>query len=118
MLTPTEIDHTGWCPVAVRVTSPNYDSRPAGSLVELIVIHAISLPPGQFGGEAVRQLFTNLLDPDAHPYFAEIEALRVSAHFFIRRDGELLQFVSCNDRAWHAGVSSWQTREQIGRAHV
>ena len=112
MLTPTEIDHTGWCPVAVRVTSPNYDSRPAGSLVELIVIHAISLPPGQFGGEAVRQLFTNLLDPDAHPYFAEIEALRVSAHFFIRRDGELLQFVSCNDRAWHAGVSSWQTRER------
>ena len=112
MLAPTEIDHSGWCSGAVRVTSPNFDSRPGGSLVELIVIHAISLPPGQFGGEAVEQLFTNSLDPNVHPYFAEINALRVSAHFFIRRGGELLQFVSCNDRAWHAGVSCWQARER------
>ena len=112
MVAPLEIDHAGWCSGAVRVTSPNFDRRPAESLVELVVIHAISLPPGQFGGEAVGQLFTNELDPAAHPYYAEIYELRVSAHFFIRRNGQLVQFVSCHDRAWHAGVSSWRARER------
>jgi len=78
----------------------------------LLVLHAISLPPGEFGGPGVEALFTNRLDPAEHPYFAQIAALRVSAHFFIRRDGELLQFVSCDRRAWHAGVSNWRGRER------
>jgi AmpD protein len=96
----------------LKIVSPNFDERPAGMLVELIVIHSISLPPGQFGGDAVAQLFTNSLDPTAHPSFAEIHTLRVSAHFLIRRDGQLIQFVCCNDRAWHAGISCWKTRER------
>jgi AmpD protein len=78
----------------------------------LIVVHAISLPPAQFGSDDIVRLFTNSLDPDTHPYFARISAVRVSAHFLIRRDGELIQFVSCNQRAWHAGVSCWQARER------
>jgi AmpD protein len=87
--------------------SPNCDARPADIAIELLVIHNISLPPGVFGGAAVIDLFMNRLDPQAHPYYAEIAALRVSAHFFIRRDGALLQFVPCAMRAWHAGESSW-----------
>jgi AmpD protein len=94
------------------VASPNCDERPAGCSIELLVIHAISLPPGQFGGPGVIELFTNRLDPRAHPYYAGIASLRVSAHFFIRRSGELLQFVPCAKRAWHAGVSSWRGRER------
>jgi len=94
------------------VPSPNFDERPAGASVDLIVIHAISLPPGEFGGAGIIQLFTNTLDPAAHPYFAGIHALRVSAHFLIRRDGELIQFVSCDKRAWHAGASCWRGRER------
>jgi AmpD protein len=77
-----------------------------------VVIHNISLPPGEFGGPGVEQLFTNRLDPAEHPYYAGIHQLRVSAHFFLRRDGELIQFVPCAQRAWHAGVSSWQGRER------
>ena len=80
--------------------------------VDLVVIHAISLPPGEFGGPGVEALFTNQLDAKAHPYFAEIASLKVSAHFFIRRNGELIQFVPVTARAWHAGVSSWQGRER------
>ncbi len=80
--------------------------------MSLIVIHAISLPPDQFGGQGVEQLFTNTLDPTEHPYYAEIAHLRVSAHFFIQRDGALTQFVSTEDRAWHAGVSCWRERER------
>ncbi len=87
--------------------SPNCDARPAGANIELVVIHAISLPPDEFGGQGIIELFTNCLDPHAHPYYATIDGLRVSAHFLVRRDGELLQFVSCSQRAWHAGVSSW-----------
>lgn len=102
----------GWLPEAVRCPSPNFDARPAGGDISLIVIHAISLPPDQFGGPGVEELFTNRLDPCAHPYYAEICHLRVSAHFFIRRDGELVQFVSTRERAWHAGVSSWAGRER------
>jgi AmpD protein len=77
----------------------------------LIVIHKISLPPNQYGGNGVIELFTNCLNPKEHPYYAEIAGLKVSSHFFIRRDGALLQFASCNDRAWHAGVSNWFRRE-------
>lgn len=79
-------------------------------MVDLLVVHSISLPPGAFGGDAIEQLFTNRLDWSAHPYFESIRGLRVSAHFLIRRDGELLQFVSCDRRAWHAGASTWQGR--------
>ena len=100
----------GWYPAARYVASPNFDARPAGEAPTLIVVHAISLPPDQFGGPGVEQLFTNTLDPAAHPYYATIHPLRVSAHFFIRRDGELIQFVSTDARAWHAGVSCWRGR--------
>jgi len=102
----------GWLSGVARVDSPNQDARPAGMAISLIVIHAISLPPGQFGGDAVTALFTNRLDAQAHPYFAAIAAHRVSAHFFIRRSGEIIQFVACGRRAWHAGVSCWQGRER------
>lgn len=94
------------------VGSPNCDERPAGEEVSLVVVHAISLPPGEFCGDGVERLFTNRLDPAAHPYYAAIDGLRVSAHFFIRRDGRIVQFVPCGKRAWHAGVSSWQGRER------
>ena len=106
------IDHAGWLESVEKIQSPNHDARPAGTSINLLVIHAISLPPGEFGGEAMIDLFTNRLDPSAHPYFATIAGRRVSAHFLIRRDGRLIQFVSCLDRAWHAGVSCWQGRER------
>lgn len=102
----------GWLRGVKRIDSPNFDVRPEGERVSLIVIHAISLPPDAFGGPGVIELFTNRLNPEAHPYYASIQHLRVSSHFFIRRDGELIQFVSTGDRAWHAGVSSWQGRER------
>jgi AmpD protein len=95
---------------ARRVESPNFDERPAGTAVTLLVVHAISLPPGVFGGDAIERLFTNRLDHGVHPAFAEIEGLRVSAHFLLRRDGELVQFVQADKRAWHAGVSCWRGR--------
>lgn len=101
----------GWMPGARRVPSPNFDERPATESIQLVVIHAISLPPNEFGGPGVIQLFTNCLDPEAHPYFRQIQGLKVSAHFLIRRDGELIQFVSCSRRAWHAGVSRWRGRD-------
>jgi AmpD protein len=94
------------------VASPNCDARPAEARIELIVVHNISLPPGEFGGPGIVDLFLNRLQPDAHPYYAGIAQLRVSAHFLIRRDGEVLQFVPCAQRAWHAGVSSWRGRER------
>lgn len=94
------------------IVSPNVDQRPNAQDISLIVIHNISLPPNQYGGDGVIQLFTNKLDPNEHPYYAEIAHLKVSSHFFIRRDGELIQFASCLDRAWHAGVSNWQGRER------
>lgn len=94
------------------VPSPNCDERPPGTAVELIVVHSISLPPGEFGGPGVLELFTNCLDPRRHSYYATVAALRVSAHFLIRRDGELIQFVPCRKRAWHAGASSWHGRER------
>jgi AmpD protein len=97
----------GWLDAARRIDSPNYDERPSGASISLLVIHAISLPPAQFGSNDIVRLFTNSLDLDVHPYFAQISGLRVSAHFLIRRDGELIQFVSCRQRAWHAGASCW-----------
>lgn len=106
------IDAAGLADGAQYTASPNCDERPPGTAIELLVIHNISLPPGSFGGEAVIDLFTNRLDPRTHPYFKTIATLRVSAHFFIRRDGALLQFVPCALRAWHAGESSWQGRER------
>jgi len=101
----------GWYRFAHRIASPNFGPRPQGAQVDLIVVHSISLPPGVYGGDEVRQLFTNTLDWDAHPYFRQIRGMQVSAHFFIRRDGALLQFVSCADRAWHAGASSYRGRD-------
>jgi AmpD protein len=100
----------GYLAGARRIASPNFDDRPAGSAVTLLVVHAISLPPGEFGGDAIERLFTNRLDPGAHPAFAPIAGLRVSAHFLLRRDGELVQFVATDKRAWHAGESCWRGR--------
>lgn len=105
------IEANGWLAGGVLLPSPNCDARPAGD-IELLVIHNIGLPPGQFGGDGVQRLFTNTLDASAHPYYQTVADLKVSAHFFIRRDGELIQFVSCLQRAWHAGASCWQGRER------
>lgn len=101
----------GWWREARACPSPNFGPRPADAVVDLVVLHSISLPPGLYGGPEVEQLFLNRLDWDAHPYFQQIRGLQVSAHFFLRRDGELVQFVSCDQRAWHAGRSCWLGRE-------
>jgi AmpD protein len=101
---------TGWVQGVQHCPSPNFNQRPAGE-VSLLVLHNISLPPGQFGTGKVQALFLNQLDPAEHPYFAEIAHLQVSAHFFIERDGRVTQFVSCLHRAWHAGVSCFAGRE-------
>jgi AmpD protein len=101
----------GWYTFAQRLDSPNFGARPAQALIDLVVIHSISLPPGVYGGSHVQQLFTNTLDWDAHPYFEQIRGLEVSAHFFIRRNGDLIQFVSCDHRAWHAGRSNYRGRD-------
>jgi len=95
---------------ARQVPSPNFDSRPAGVVPDLIVVHGISLPPGEFGGPWIDRLFTNDLPAEAHPYFAEIAGRRVSSHLCIRRDGSVTQYVKFNERAWHAGQSSWEGR--------
>lgn len=100
----------GWYRFARMLRSPNFGPRPTGAQIDLIVLHSISLPPGRYGGDEVQQLFTNRLDWDAHPYFQTIRGIEVSAHFYVRRSGELWQFVSCDDRAWHAGASSWRGR--------
>lgn len=106
------IDESGLWPAARSLPSPNWDERPTDASVDLIVVHAISLPPGEFGGDGIERLFTNTLDPAAHPYYAEIAGLRVAAHFLIRRDAEVIQFVPTDKRAWHAGLSSWRGRER------
>ena len=100
----------GWWREARRCESPNFGPRPAGVAVDLALVHSISLPPGEYGGDEIERLFTNRLDWDAHPYFHQIRGMQVSAHFVVRRDGESLQFVSCDDRAWHAGASMWRGR--------
>jgi AmpD protein len=104
------IDPQGWASGVRRVESPNCDERPVGTEITLLIVHSISLPPGEYGGESIEKLFTNRLDPDAHPYFREIEGMKVSAHFLVRRDGETVQFVPVYRRAWHAGASSWRGR--------
>lgn len=101
----------GWFTAARRLPSPNCDERPDGESPSLVVVHGISLPPGEFGGPWIDDLFLNRLDPEAHPYFREIAALRVSSHLLIRRDGELVQYVSLDRRAWHAGPSRYRDRE-------
>lgn len=104
------VDRAGVARAAVQIPSPNCDARPTDARISLLVIHNISLPPGQFGGPWIVELFTNRLNPAAHPYFASIADLRVSSHFLIRREGTLAQFVPCALRAWHAGDSSWRSR--------
>lgn len=100
----------GWWDGARHCPSPNFGPRPTGTLPTLAVVHSISLPPGVYGGAQVEQFFLNQLDVSAHPYFDRLRGLRVSAHFFIRREGECVQFVSCLERAWHAGASVWRGR--------
>jgi len=107
-----KIDPDGLLPQARYIASPNCDERPPGEAITLLVLHSISLPPGQYGGDAIERLFTNRLDPAAHPYFRDIAALKLSSHFLVRRDGELLQFVPVQRRAWHAGASCWRGRER------
>lgn len=101
----------GWWRHARRVRSPNFGLRPEAVPITLAIVHSISLPPGVYGGDAVQRFFTNRLDASAHPYFEQIGGLRVSTHFFIRRRGEVVQFVSCDARAWHAGTSQWRGRD-------
>ena len=113
---PVLIDDDGWASIGTspmdRAPSPHHDARPEGTTPSLIVVHAISLPPGVFGGRAIDALFTDTLDHAAHPYFETLRGLRVSAHFLIRRDGAVVQFVACGARAWHAGVSSFHGRDR------
>ena len=104
------LDNAGLLPAAVHVPSPNFDDRPPDMAIELLVVHSISLPPGQFGGPGIIDLFTNRLDPNGHPYYRQIADARVSSHFLVRREGDLIQFVPCNQRAWHAGTSEWRGR--------
>jgi len=107
------VDADGRASPARFIASPNCDARPADAAVTLVVVHGISLPPGEFGGPGIEALFTNRLDQAVHPYYAGIAHLRVSAHFVIRRDGLLLQFVPCSRRAWHAGASEWKGRARV-----
>lgn len=118
-MTTYHINEAGFADGAQLIASPNFDERQqlnpdSGKKpdIRLIVIHNISLPPSQYGGNGIIELFTNQLNPDEHPYYAGIYANKVSAHFLIRRDGALIQFVSCLNRAWHAGVSNWQGHER------
>jgi len=104
--------NSDWMAGARRVLSPNCDSRPPATEVSLALLHSISLPRGRYGGDAIERLFTNRLDPAAHPSFADLAGVRVSSHFLIRRGGELLQFVPLAARAWHAGASRWRGRER------
>jgi N-acetyl-anhydromuramoyl-L-alanine amidase len=106
------LDAEGMLAAASYIPSPNFDDRPDGAVVDLLVIHNISLPPGQFGGPGIIELFTNRLDPDAHPYYRQIAGAKVSSHFLVRRDGRLIQFVPCSRRAWHAGQSQWRGRNR------
>ncbi|WP_416398451.1 1,6-anhydro-N-acetylmuramyl-L-alanine amidase AmpD [Allohahella sp. A8] len=108
----------GWLDHAEKVPSPNFGPRPPMQAVESVVIHNISLPPGEYGSSAIVDFFQNRLDPDAHPYFREIAGLTVSAHFLIRRDGQILQFVSTDEMAWHAGVSAFADRSAFNRFSV
>lgn len=102
--------HGGRYQHAHWLASPNFGPRPAQAPIDLVVLHSISLPPGVYGGNQVQELFTNQLDWEQHPYFQQIRGLEVSAHFYVRRTGDIVQFVSCDDRAWHAGTSQYRGR--------
>ncbi len=117
-MTRRAVWHDGWWSPARQLPSPNFGPRPAGTVVSLAVVHSISLPPGVYGGDAVQRLFTNRLDGDAHPYLQGLRGLQVSAHFFVRRQGRVIQFVSCEHRAWHAGVSSWRGRDNCNDCSI
>jgi len=106
-MTNFHIDDAGWLNYAEVIRSPNFDSRPDHAQIKLVVVHGISLPPGEFGGGYIEKFFCNNLEVDAHPYFGSISELKVSAHCLIERDGNVIQFVSFRDRAWHAGESAW-----------
>lgn len=106
------INAQGYIASSRQIASPNFDDRPKQCEIDMVVIHNISLPPTRYGGNGIIELFTNMLNPDEHPYYADIYTAKVSSHFLIRRSGELIQFVSCMKRAWHAGVSQWQGRER------
>jgi AmpD protein len=106
-MTKLSIDEAGWLPSVEVIESPNFDARPDNTNIKLVVIHGISLPPGEYGGGHIQKFFCNQLDADAHEYFESIFEMKVSAHCLIERDGNLIQFVSFNDRAWHAGESQW-----------
>lgn len=108
----------GWLTTALHTPSPNFGPRPVAAVVDLIVVHSISLPPGEFGTQDVHSLFTNTLDWDAHPYFSSIRGLEVSAHFYIARTGALSQFVSCESKAWHAGRSEYRGRDQCNNDSI
>ncbi len=107
-----QINTLGYLDKACFIASPNFDERPEECDISLLVIHNISLPPNEFGGQGVIELFTNQINPSVHPYYQNLCGLRVSAHFFIRRNGAIIQFVACAQRAWHAGVSCWQGRNR------
>lgn len=109
---PYQINKQGIVTCATQITSPNCDDRPDHCTVDMIVIHNISLPPQKYGGNGITALFTNKLDPNEHPYYAEIHTAKVSSHFLIHRDGQLIQFVPCTKRAWHAGISTWESRDR------
>lgn len=106
------INADGWCANVTHIPSPNFNARPSGTNIDLLVIHNISLPPGQFGGHYIQDFFCNQLDHQAHSYFEHLQNTKVSAHFLIMRDGQIIQFVSTLDRAWHAGASSFEGRTQ------
>ena len=106
------IDSEGWFKGVMQIPSPNFDLRPVGSEVSLIVIHSISLPPGVFSGSGVTSLFTSALDPARHDFYRSIDRLRVSAHLFVRREGAVVQYAPLSARAWHAGVSRWNGRDR------
>ena len=110
--TPIEVGGDGWLAGVRRVPSPNRDERPPASVIDTVIIHHISLPPERFQGDAVERLFTNTLDPAGHPWFERLRDVRVSAHLLVRRHGGLVQFVSCDERAWHAGQSRLLERER------
>ncbi len=107
-----KINLAGYLQDVIQIPSPNFDERPSGTAIRLLVIHNISLPPNDFSGNAIIELFTNQLNCGAHPYYAGLRDLKVSSHFLIRRQGEIIQFVSCAKRAWHAGQSCWQGVER------
>lgn len=109
---PLLINAEGWCEGVLHCVSPHIDARPQDSVIDLLVIHNISLPPGQFGGSEIIDLFCNRLDTSRHPALAELAGVRVSSHFLIRRDGQIIQFASCLARAWHAGLSRFAERER------